>query len=108
MKKFIPFAIAVAFALGACASGGDAGSSSKSSLSEADAQSAIMAAEHELKRATAKGAAWRDTGKLIKKANEALKAGNFDEAAKMANKAKMQSTNAIAQAESQVNAGPRY
>lgn len=108
MKKFIPFAIAAALALGACASGGDAGSSSASSLSEADAKAAVMAAEEQTKLAKSKGAEWRDTGKLIKKANEAIKAGNFDEAVKLANKAKTQSTNAIAQAESQMNAGPRY
>lgn len=108
MKKFIPFAVAAAFALGACASGGSTGGSSTSSVTDKDAQSAILAAEHELKRAKAQGAEWRDTGKLIKKAQEAMKAGNFDEAAKLANKAKNQSTNALAQAEQQKNAGPHY
>jgi len=106
MKKLIPFAIAGAFVLGGCASGGSAGGSS-SAVNDKDAATAIMAAEHELKRATAKGAAWRDTEKLIKEAQKAAKEGKFDEAVKLANKAKDQSTNALAQAEEQKNAGPK-
>lgn len=108
MKKFIPFAVAAAFTLGACASGGGTGDSSASSVTKNDAHAAIMAAEHERKRAQAKGYEWRDTGKIIKKAHEALKAGNFDEATKLANKAKQQSTNALAQYEQQKNAGPHF
>ena len=108
MKKFIPFAVAAAFVLGACASSGGAGSSGSSSMSEAEAKAAIIAAEEQTKLAKSKGAEWRDTGKLIKKANEALKAGDYDKAAKLAEKARNQSLNAIAQAASQTNAGPRY
>ena len=93
MKKLIPFAVAAAFTLGACAS--DSGAGSSPSMSEADAKAAVMAAESELKAAKAKGAEWRDTGKLIKEANEAIKA-------------KRQSINALAQAEAQKNAGPHY
>ena len=106
MKKLIPFAVAAAFTLGACAS--DSGAGSSPSMSEADAKAAVMAAESELKAAKAKGAEWRDTGKLIKEANEAIKAGDFDKATKLANKAKRQSINALAQAEAQKNAGPHY
>ncbi len=107
MKNLIPFAIAGAFALGACASGGGTGDGSSSAVNDKDAATAILAAEHELKRANAKGAAWRDTEKMIKEAQEAAKAGDFDKAIKLANKAKNQSTNALAQAEEQKNAGPR-
>jgi ribosomal protein L1 len=106
MKKLIPFAVAAAFTLGACAS--DSGAGSSPSMTENDAKTAVMAAEAELKAAKAKGAEWRDTGKLIKQANEAIKAGDFDTATKLANKAKRQSTNALAQAEEQKNAGPHY
>jgi hypothetical protein len=102
MRKIIPFAIAAAFALGACASGGGA------SHSQGDAASAITAAEHENSRAQKKGFEWRDTGKLIKKAKEAQKAGDFDKAVKLANQAKNQASNALAQADAQKNAGPNY
>ncbi len=102
MKIFIPFAIAASLALGACASG------SGTSATEADAKSALLAAEHEQKRAKAKGYEWRDTGKVIKKAKAAMKDGDYEKAVKLANKAKRQSTNALAQYEQQKNAGPNY
>ncbi|MGD8926653.1 MAG: DUF4398 domain-containing protein [Thioalkalispiraceae bacterium] len=101
MRKIIPFAIAAAFALGACASGGP-------SYNKNDAASAITAAEHELDRAKAKTYEWRDTGKMIKKAKSAMKDGDFDKAVKLANKAKRQSTHALAQYEEQKNVKPRY
>lgn len=100
MKKFIPFAVAAAFTLGACATGGG------STHSAQDAEAAIMAAEQENARAGAVGNEWRDTGKIIKEAQKAAKEGNYDEAVKLANKAKEQSSDAIAQYESQKNAGP--
>lgn len=104
MRKFIPFAIAASLALGACASGGSA----DSSVTEQAAQSAIMAAKQEQKLAKAKGYEWRDTGKILKKAEEAMKAGDYAKAAKLANTAKNQSTNALAQYEQQKNAGPQF
>lgn len=107
MKKLIPFAIAGAFVLGACASGGGGGSAGSSAVNDKDAASAILAAEHEQTRAKAKGYEWRDTEKLIKEAQKAAKEGEFDKAVKLANQAKQQSTNAIAQAEEQKDAGPR-
>ena len=107
MKKLIPFAIAASLALGGCASGGggDAGAAS-AGYNDKDAASAIMAAEHEQKRAKARGYEWRDTQKIIDSAKAAVKEGKFDDAVKLAEKAKRQSTNAIAQADEQANAGP--
>ena len=105
MKILIPFAIAASLALGGCASGGGA---SSASYNDKDAASAIMAAEHETLRAKAKGNEWRDTQKLIDSAKAAAKEGKFDEAVKLAEKAKRQSTHAIAQAEAQKDAGPKY
>ncbi len=73
-----------------------------------DAKGAIAAAEHQAKRAAKKSYEWRDTGKIIKKAKKALKAGNFDKAVKLANKAKAQGTMALQQYQQQKNAtGPR-
>jgi len=103
MRKFIPFTLAAALSLGACASGGGG-----PTVTKGDAASAITAAEHEQRRAKAKGYEWRDTGKMIKKAKEAMKAEDFEKAAKLANKAKNQSSNALAQYESQKDAGSKY
>jgi hypothetical protein len=107
MKKLIPFVVAAGMALGGCASGGDMAGASANTHNEKDAASAIMAAEHELTKAAAAGNEWRDTGDLVKKAQEAAKAGKYDEAVKLAGKAQRQSENALAQAEAQKNAGPR-
>ena len=103
MKKVIPFALAAAFALGACGTGGGG-----TDITKGDAASAITAAEHEKKRAKGKGYEWRDTGKMIKKAKKAMKAGDFAKAVKMANKAKTQSSNALKQYAEQKDAGPKY
>jgi len=109
MKKFIPFAIAAALALGGCAAGGGSGSGAAMSGGHTaqDATAAIKAAENELMMAKAKHNEWRDTGKIIKEAKAAEKAGKFDEAVKLADKATRQSQNALAQYEAQKNAGPQ-
>lgn len=91
---------ATALTLTACAGSG-------STHTKNDAKGAIAAAEHQTKRAAKQLYEWRDTKKIIKKAKKALKAGNFDKAVKLANKAKLQSTHAIQQAAEQANAGPR-
>jgi hypothetical protein len=104
MKKVFPLLLAAGIALGACAGG----SGSQSSMSNNDAQSAIAAAEHELDRAKSMNYAWRDTGKLIKKAKAAMKDGDTAKAVKLANEAKTQSTLAIAQEKNQEGAGPDY
>ena len=90
---------AIALTLTACAASGP-------THTKNDAKGAIVAAEHQTKRAAKKFFEWRDTGKLIKKAKKALKKGDFDKAVKLANKAKAQSSNALDQAREQANAGP--
>ncbi len=64
---------------------------------QGDAASAIAAAEKAYKIALDELYAWRDTGKIIKKAKKALKAGNDAKAIKLANKAKKQAEDAVAQ-----------
>ena len=82
MKKLALLAIATAFFVAAC------GAPQKHS--EAQAQEAINAAVAANKKADEVGFEWRDAGKLIKSAQAAAKDGNFDEAVKLANKAKGQ------------------
>lgn len=102
MKKSILLVAAAALILGACAS------SPSQTHNKNDAMSAITAAEHETARASKVGYEWRDTGKLIKKAQEAMKKEEYDKAVKLANEAKMQSSLALEQQKQQANAGPRY
>ena len=63
----------------------------------AQAEAAIAAAKDANAKAKAEGYEWRDTGKLIKKAEKALKDGKPEEAIKLANKAKRQAELAVAQ-----------
>lgn len=97
-KLMITLMAAVALTLTACASG--------PTHTANDAKGAITAAEHETNRAAKKLYEWRNTRKFIKKAKKALKAGDFDKAVKLANKAKNESTMALKQAKQQMNAGP--
>lgn len=61
------------------------------------AQRAIADAKAANSEAKAMGAAWRDTDSLIKKAEEALKAGDTGKAIQLANQARRQAENAIKQ-----------
>lgn len=49
---------------------------------------------------------WRDSAKILEKAEEAAKAGDFEKATRLAIKAKHQGELAVIQAEKQKNAGP--
>lgn len=63
----------------------------------------------EAKAGVAKGNEWRDTGKLIKSAASALKAGDFAKAQKLAEEAITQEKLAAIQAKENQNAGnPDY
>lgn len=68
-----------------------------STSNEQAAKDAIAAAKKANADAKAVGYEWRDTAKLIKKAEAALADGDYDKAIKLANKAKNQADNAIAQ-----------
>ena len=69
---------------------------------------AIAAAEMETKHAAELKYEWRDTGKLIKQAKEAMDKKDYAAAQKLANKAARQSTLAIQQYHDQKNAGPAF
>jgi len=85
--------IAMTFAVAiGCSSTSDSGQSQ-----EQAAKDAIAAAKEVNQRAAAVGYEWRDTGKLIKSAEKALADSNYEEAIKLANKARTQAENAVAQ-----------
>ena len=67
------------------------------------AQAAIDKAETSRQHAASVGGEWRDTGKIIKKAKAALKAGEADKAIKLARKAERQGSYGYEQAVSQKN-----
>ena len=75
--------------------------SDTSGSNEQAAKDAIAAAKKANKDAKAVSYEWRDTGKIIKKAEKALGADDYDKAIKLANKAKRQAENAIAQEQSE-------
>ena len=93
-------AAAATLLLGACATA--------PSVSKEDAQVAIDMAKQETAKAKKVNYEWRDTGKIIKSAEAAMKKEDFANAVKLANKAKAQSSNALRQYEEQRNAGPRF
>lgn len=81
---------------------GCAGTTEEEPKQASGAAAAIASAEAAYKVAEDELYAWRDTGKLIKKAKEALKAGKDDEAIKLANKAQKQAEDAVAQKQAEL------
>lgn len=77
------------------------------SMSEPDEQSfnaAYEAAESARKKAASMKYEWRDTAKMLEQAKETASKGDYAAAQKLADKARMQSENAIAQAKEQEQA----
>jgi hypothetical protein len=69
--------------------------------SDMSAEAAIAAAKEAQKQANSVGGEWRDTGKMIKKAEQLLKEGKTKEAAKLAEEAEAQAMLGYIQATSQ-------
>ena len=67
---------------------------------------AVTDAKASLKTAAAANYEWRDSGKILKKAEKAAKAGDFETAIKLVNKAKQQGDLALAQSKEQAHAAP--
>jgi type II secretory pathway pseudopilin PulG len=96
--------IALALILGGLLVAGTASAADK-----AAADAAIAAAKSAQKAAAAVGGEWRDTGKIIKKAEAAAAEGNFADAVKQAKTAEQQGMLGKEQALSQVGVGnPKY
>ena len=68
-----------------------------SPLVQASTDAAIASAEEARKAAAAVGYEWRDTAKMIKKAQKLAAEGKTEEARKLARQAEQQSKNALAQ-----------
>jgi len=79
----------------------------KSSASLETYQSALSAAKAAIKSAKNADYEWRDSGKLLKKAAKAAKAGDFETAIKLTQKAERQGKLALIQSKDQANAGPQ-
>ena len=77
------------------------------SSNKADYHVALDSASKSLKSAKSAGFEWRDSSKILKKAEKAAKSGDFNLATRLVNKAKRQGDMALAQAKIQANAGPR-
>ena len=76
---------------------------------QADFDKAYAAATAAVKKAAAMKNEWRDSGKLLKKAQKAAKAGDFAKAIKLAKAAEFQGRMAQEQALANANAGnPDY
>lgn len=91
------------FSMTACATG-----DTSKPAADGGAEAAISAAKSSNKDAKSAGYEWRDTGKMIKKAEKLAAEGKTEEAIKLAKKAEMQGKVAQVQATSQKNAGPRF
>lgn len=72
-------------------------------------EASLAAAKAEIKKAHAVSGEWRDTGKILKKAEQAAVDGNYGNAMKLAEKAKFQAIRGQEQAAAEANAGnPGY
>ncbi len=101
MKTIIKLLVACALALSLAA----CGTAQTKTLNDANmALKSAMKANGAAKKLSAE---WRDTGKVLKKARKAKGKGEFDKAVKLANKAKRQAQNAVAQYHEQKNLKPR-
>jgi hypothetical protein len=100
---------ALALALVGLASGPHADQHKGGDGKAAEFKAAIEKAEDARQKAASVGGEWRDTGKLIKQAQEAAKSEDYATAIKLANEAFRQGELGYQQAMSQKNAGfPSY
>lgn len=107
-KRFLHATVlACALALGGCA-GDTTRTAQPASGAEMEAGEAIAAAKAALATAEKTGFAWRDTGKMIGKAEKAAAEGDYARAIKLAEDARQQSILAAKQSRDQANASPPF
>lgn len=100
MRKLFTI-IAACIAISACASTGSSGQKTMMEATKENAMAAIAAAKAANERAASVDHEWRDTGKIIKSAEEAAGEEDFATAIKLAHKAEEQGKDAYAQWESE-------
>lgn len=87
-----------------CASNG----STQNAAQQAEFEAAVAAAEASRTKAASVGGEWRDTGKMIKSAQEAAAAGDYAKAMKLVDEARLQGEIGYEQAMAQQAAGPHF
>lgn len=97
MKTMTTLKLTSLMALALTVAVGCSSTSQQGASTEQAAKDAIAAAKAAYAKAVAADYPWRDTEKLIKKAEKDLAAGKYDQAIKEANLAKHQGENAVAQ-----------
>jgi len=108
MKKSLIIAVAAAslIALSGCQT---QESKPGKSAAQANYETALADAKKAQKAASSLKNEWRDTGKMLKKAEAAAAKGDYETATKLAGKAEAQGHAAVAQAREQAGAGnPGY
>lgn len=95
IKPFFIIMLVLGLVAGCASSPDDAG------VDQATAEQAIADAKSSNAQAKKMGAEWRDTGKMIASAEEALAAGDYAKATDIANKAQRQAEAAMAQAKAE-------
>ena len=104
MKRLLLVAFATSvFAVGACASSGGSTKAADDGWAKQ-----VADAEAGMKSLKKRDALWRDTGKFLKQAQEAHKAGDKAKADKLMKKVNEQFKMAGMQADAEKNAGPSY
>lgn len=91
LKKYAKFLGVVTLAMGLATGCSSTGSKDSMSKDDQAVKQLISEAKTKLSEASKSGYAWRDTGKFIKQAEEALKKGDSAKASSLAKKAIMQS-----------------
>ncbi|MCG8426759.1 MAG: hypothetical protein MI754_05300 [Chromatiales bacterium] len=76
--------------IGCATAGSEKSAAMKTEMTADGAKQAIAAAKAAQKKAASVSGEWRDTGKIIKAAEKALKEGDVKTAIKLANKARVQ------------------
>lgn len=94
IKNAVAFALILGFMVG-CATAPQ--QEEPAAPTAAEAQAAINEANAAIAEAKAAGALWRDTAKILAEAEAALKAGDTARAVELANRARRQAENALAQ-----------
>jgi hypothetical protein len=102
-------ALLVGMLVTACAAPEKKAEKAPPSKEQVAAEQAIAAAKASLKKASSVGGEWRDSGKTVKKAEDAVAKGDYAAAMKLAKKAEKEGMMGQQQAEAEKNADiPQY